>query len=808
MKTIVLSLVLSFGITAQGVMAQVIPDNTVGTTVSGSNLIEGGTRVGNNLFHSFSQFSIPTGGSAIFNNLVDIQNIFSRVTGTTQSSIDGLIKAQGNANLFLMNPNGILFGPNAKLDIGGSFVGTTATSIKFADGVQFSSSDLSSNPLLTVNLPIGLQFGQNLGIIELQSTTLETQPNQAIALIGGEIQTVASTLLSRGGPISLGSVQQPGTVSFNSDYQFDYQAIQKFGNINITNQSRILSGGQGAGSIQIQGGQVALTGLSYIWAVTEGDRDGKPMTINASEQLKVLDVTSDGSDFSWIMTSVAPNAIGQGSSLTLNSPRIIADGSYIASLTYGASQAGDLSIKTQVLQVSNSAQIATSTFSSGNAGNLLIQSSDSIEVTGFKPSLFQGSFYIFSSALFADADLGSTGNGGNVKIETNHLKVTDGGRIAASVQSTSSGNAGNLTIQAKDITVDGVIVNQVGSLSGILVDVQPGAQGMGGVLKLEADRLKLLNGGQVSASNFGTGEAGNIFINARSIDIMGSSSDGQIPSRISATSQTNFSAGAIMINAQDITLRDRGIISVSSLGSGNAGNLNIQANRLNLYNGSQLKSESQGGTEGNINLDITNSIVLRGGSSITTEASKLAAGGNIIIKTSTLVGLENSDIIANAIAGRGGNIAITTQGIIGLKYRDRLTLENDITASSEFGVNGTVQVNSLGLDPSSGLVKLDGDVIDSSRSISKGCAGTQGNSFISTGRGGIPQDPAKKRRIDRTWNDLRVMTNSTTVSPIAITIQPIVEASNIKVNSDGSIALINESPISVNSGETCAIGES
>ena len=137
-----------------------LPDGTWQTTVTEAMTrqfsIHGGVRSGNNLFHSFSQFSISTGGSAVFNNPLDIQTIFSRVTGTTQSSIDGLIKANGTASLFLMNPNGILFGPNAKLDIGGSFIGTTATRIKFADGVSFSANETTPNPLLTVSVAIGL----------------------------------------------------------------------------------------------------------------------------------------------------------------------------------------------------------------------------------------------------------------------------------------------------------------------------------------------------------------------------------------------------------------------------------------------------------------------------------------------------------------------------------------------------------------------------------------------------------------------------------------------------------------------------
>lgn len=150
-------------------LAQVTPDGTLGaessvvtpTNVNGlpSNQIDGGAARGANLFHSFEQFSIPTGGEAFFNNAADIQNILSRVTGGSVSNIDGLLRANGTANLFLLNPNGIIFGPNASLNIGGSFVGTTANAIGF--GVQgfFSASAPDAPPLLTVN-PDAFFFNQ------------------------------------------------------------------------------------------------------------------------------------------------------------------------------------------------------------------------------------------------------------------------------------------------------------------------------------------------------------------------------------------------------------------------------------------------------------------------------------------------------------------------------------------------------------------------------------------------------------------------------------------------------------------------
>jgi filamentous hemagglutinin family protein len=151
------------GFIVTSAQAQVIPDNSLGTTVTGNPnfIINGGPRPSNgpNLFHSFSQFSVPTGGSASFNNAPDVVNIFSRITGGRASNIDGILRANGSANVFLLNPAGIIFGPNAQLNIGGSLIGTTASSIKFADGSEFSATPAAAPPLLTISVPLGLQMG-------------------------------------------------------------------------------------------------------------------------------------------------------------------------------------------------------------------------------------------------------------------------------------------------------------------------------------------------------------------------------------------------------------------------------------------------------------------------------------------------------------------------------------------------------------------------------------------------------------------------------------------------------------------------
>ena len=142
--------------------AQIVPDDTLpvnsqvelGCT---DCTIEGGTVRGSNLFHSFQEFSVVTGGEAYFNNALDVGNIFGRVTGDSISDIDGLIRANGAASLYLINPNGIVFGPNSRLDIGGSFTASTAKSLLFSNGWEFSAVP-QGDELLSIEVPLGVQF--------------------------------------------------------------------------------------------------------------------------------------------------------------------------------------------------------------------------------------------------------------------------------------------------------------------------------------------------------------------------------------------------------------------------------------------------------------------------------------------------------------------------------------------------------------------------------------------------------------------------------------------------------------------------
>ena len=123
--------------------------------------ITGGTQVGTNQFHSFQGFSVPTGNTAHFDNALTTTNVIGRVTGANISNIDGTLRTNGTANLYLINPNGIIFGNKAQLDVAGSFSASTANTVKFSDGSEFSATNPQAPPLLQINVPLGLQYGKS-----------------------------------------------------------------------------------------------------------------------------------------------------------------------------------------------------------------------------------------------------------------------------------------------------------------------------------------------------------------------------------------------------------------------------------------------------------------------------------------------------------------------------------------------------------------------------------------------------------------------------------------------------------------------
>ena len=887
--------------------SQVTSDGSTNTSVNtnGNNFnILNGIQKGNNLFHSFKEFSIPKGGAAIFNNSSDVVNIINRVTGGNVSSIDGLIKTQGNANLFLINPGGIIFGENAALNIGGSFFATTAESILFENGIEFSANSAEEPPLLSINVPLGIQFGNNPGKIEVKGSGhqliidysksslirdarpvgLQVPDGQTLALIGGDISLQGGNLTARGGRIELGSVANSARVELiptSDGFTNEYKDILDFGNISLEKAASVEVSGEGGGNIQIQGQNISIVEDSVVLGNTLGTENGGLFSIRGSESLTVignenipfltgihslveLGGTGNGGDIaietpqltivnsSIIQTSTfgegnggnttinaknlfisdsgnissdsfdsgnAGNVVvtakelfvnndayissdtfdsGNGGNVVITANKLfVNNGGFISSDTYGSGDAGDTNIEVNSLELTNGGQISSGTFDSGNSGSLKINASESISISGnkiFSNSELEDEVDVLYSGLLVSSEFESSGNGGSLIVETANLQINDGGSITSGTL--GSGNAGNITIIANNIEVSNSITDESSIRTGIDSTVELFASGNGGNIDIVAKNLRVFDGGSIAANTFGEGNAGDISINARSVDVNGVSSQQQLLSQISALSQNDFAAGSVNITTERIRIHNGAEINVSNQGLGEAGNLNLTANNLLLDNAGRIKAEVNGGQQGNINLDISQLMLLQGGSSITTNATDASKGGNIIIDSAVIAGFENSDIIANAVDGDGGNIDITTQGIFGSIFRQKLTDESDITASSKFGINGTVEINNFGIDPASGLFELPVDLINPSQKIARGCSNQGKNKFVVTGRGGIPHNPTQWLNSISTWSEpfnfIKHLHQSTNfVKTTQIFNQPhIIEATGFIRNQKGEIELV------------------
>ncbi|MBD2299994.1 S-layer family protein [Nostoc sp. FACHB-190] len=799
--------------------AQVIQDGTLNTDVSGMNnyTINGGRVIGNNLFHSFQQFSIPTGGSATFNTTSGIQNIFSRVTGGNISNIDGRINASGSANLFLLNPAGIIFGKNASLNIGGSFVGTTANSIKFVEGTEFSAVN-STTPLLTMSVPIGLQMGQNSGNIQLQGkghqltgglftpiirnnteSTLGVKPGNVIALIGQNINLSGGVLTAENGRIELGAVPA-GTVNINStssNLQLDYTSIESFGDIQFANRSLVDASGLTSLGIQLQGKNINLQDGSAVLIQTRGSQAPNSLRVRATG---VLELSGD--------VRTAPDL---GSVTGVISSRLMTE-----NLVQG--KGADIDVSAGDLRLNDGSLVVTRTYGLNSGGNINVNIVRDIQINRtalLNPGIASG---------IATTTFGSSPSG-NMNITASNIKITDGGLI--NTNNLAQGDSGNINLKVSGtIELKGV---ESRNLSSSNIGSTVFGRGNGGSLNINTSKLIVENGASVTTSTFNSGAGGKITINAsKSIEVRGSSPNGERPSNISASapiSPTAFrlalglpvlpsgNAGSLTINTPTLQINNGARVTVNNEGLGNGGILNINANSLRLNNRGQVIANTASGEGGNINLNLKSDLLLRNNSFISTEAKGKGNGGNLTINAPIILGLENSDIIANAVQGNGGNIDITTQGIIGLEFRDTLTprvdTTNDITASSQFNINGTVEINNIGVDPNSGLVELPTNLIDSSQQIASGCADTSGSSFVATGRGGVPQNPTEELRSDRTWSDVRDISAFNTKQRIQAQIpkspEILVQATSWRRNAQGKIELFAaKSPPHIPAALTCA----
>ena len=482
-----------------------------------------------------------------------------------------------------------------------------------------------------------------------------------------------------------------------------------------------------------------------------------------------------------------------------------------SSTQFGAEgNSGSLNISTDTLAISDAANVGTSSFGMGNAGQVSIDARTAVTVDG---AVFPG-FAIDNdsqpSGISSEVFAGAVGDGGEIIIDTPVLSVTNGGTITTTTN--GDGNAGDITITATEsVTFDGVVAfSDLGGqdrISSASVETQAQATGNGGTLTIKTPSLSLTNGARLEALTEGSGNAGNIELHVvQTLALEGRNSG------IFADTTTNSTGGggSIFINlghpfmdsALDVVVRDGAQVSVASAGTGEAGDVLMNGDTLLLDQGS-ISAETLSSSGGDINLNIDDVVALTDGSRISTTAGTALAGGdggNISLATTFLVASPNSgnsDITANAFSGAGGSVMINADGILGLTSLSRAELENllgtsdpilldpanlssnDITAISRENpsLQGQVTITTPDVDPSQSVVSLPANVIDASRLIAQGCASRGAiaqeiGSLVVTGRGGLPDSPIdnlSNRQLLLDWATVE-STESTSETPMAETV--------------------------------------
>jgi filamentous hemagglutinin family protein len=738
-----------------------VADTTLGTQVSSASnnfTITGGQQRGQNVFHSFQDFSVPTNGSVTFINPADNRAIITRVTGNLFSDIDGKIDTQG-ANLFLINPNGIVFGANTQLNVGQTFVGSTANGIDFvnADGQSYRfGTNGNDAPLLTINptallTPARLILGGGNGEIKNLGTLQTTNPNQYIGLIGGNVSMNGGQIIAPNGRVELGGLSAAGTVELggegnNFKAQFPTNVMKS--DVSVINQSKVNVSGAGGGDITINAGYLSLLGVELL-ASTSGKGDAGNIDINVAGAVDIAggnifsktELLGEGkggkigilsgslalTNGAKIETSTSNKGDAGIINVTAKDAISLSNSKIISSVNAGGNGKGgaiDIKSESGSLKLTNAAEIETSISGNGEAGKIIVTAKDAISLS--------------NSKIISSVNKGGNGKGGaiDIKSESGSLTLTNGAKIETSIS--NKGDAGNVIVKAKDVSLTG---------ASILSTVEAGGEGKSGNINITTESLSLLDSASVktiiSAKSEsdpqlkgGKGEAGDVIVTttndvslsgnskiSSSVDKKAEGKGGKINISVTSGSLLLTKGGQIETSisgkgvADDVTLTARDTISLSDSstisskvnaavgGEGRIGNINVTSGSLLLTNDAQIETSTAGnGDAGKINVTAKDTVSLVDKSKISSDvkAGAEGKGGDINIKvTSGSLLLTNDAQIETSTAGNGdaGKVNVTAKDTVSLTGKSKIN--SDVKAGAE-GNGGAIKIESGSLSLTNG----------------------------------------------------------------------------------------------------------
>jgi filamentous hemagglutinin family protein len=729
--------------------AEIISDGSLGShaNLPGPDyLIEAdlGRQLDGNLFHSFKDFNLNSHESATFSGPNSVSNVISRVTGGNPSNIDGLIRSTiPNADMYFLNPYGIMFGPNARLDVQGSFHASTADYLRLQNSGRFDARN-PSDSILTVAPVEAFGFLDNQiagisieGIGEMtkvdgegKMTGLVVPNRKTLSMIGGDIEITGSyyyndeyireyrgyirplgNLTAASGRINLASVASEGVV-IPTLSSLDISTFNKLGKITLSQKSLLEVSGPIAGSLFIRANQLVVSDASRIFSNILDYREGNALFSNENNHYANIDIklqTLSVTDQSWIAgySFIAGN-LGdisiQADDIFLN------NGSWINSQSYTSGDTGNISIKTHHISIEEGG-IAVIARNTGNAGHIHIQATDTISVIGADREAGWSSGIL---SIATPNDKGIIGGiGGDILLETGELILKNGAKISSSTiagEEKQSSRSGNITISATGmVQLSGVNPygeNENGLGSGIYVRSKGANAGDAGTISLTANALSITEGAEISGSTSGRGQGGHINLNINGpISISGDSAD--VILKEPKDSQLKFQ--------QDFPDYQKDRIAISGIygnsfsnanDAGESGTIKIKTtNNINLTEGALINTSTQQAGGGHITITTPNLLYLQEGGITTSVHAGKGSGGDISIENPTFVVLNQGKIKAQADEGHGGDIYIKSEQFIASN-------NSLISASSRLGLDGLVYIDSPDVNVAGFLVVLPGGFVE------------------------------------------------------------------------------------------------
>ena len=792
---------------SEGSVAQVVPDSSLAgessvvipsmlPTGSQNEVVVGGARRDTNLFHSFETFSILGDQVLHFLEPEGVARIFTRVTGlspsdiqgtlgvVSQSDIPGEVGTLGSADLFLINTNGVVFGPDSQLQLGGSFLASTASDIQFADGSKFTTSITASAPILTSDIPIGLGLRQaspitvenegravvnNIYLDELTSRMgLAVLPTQTIALVGGGIDLNGGIIRTPSGTVELASVED-GFVSMeflDSGFELNYESVQSFSNLDISRLSLIELNGIPAGAVNLVGRNISISDGSIIFARNIGSNVSGNISVLATESIQLGNTNLPDELLSGF---ISDNFGAGGADIFLQAPQIL---------------------------VQNGGQILTNNHA-GRGGSIFIDAADYVQVDGFNPTSEGLVSFITSNGI-------NQGNSGNLTLNAGEVRVLNGAQLGTIA---ADGIVGSVTINARDILVQGSLPT---ILKPSILGIATGGEGDSNRLVIDTNTLRVLDGGAVGTISIGAGDAGDTVIKASEfVEVAGSFPGAVNPSSIdSSVTAVNpitrvflliqpsvrlgGQAGSVSIDTPNLLVRDGGAVRVQNDGTGDAGNLVINSDKVQVLSEGSIFAVTSGGQGGNIEIDAS-TIFASDQATISASASGEGRGGNITIESDAITLANESAITANAIEGAGGQVMIQSNALF-------QSSNSAIAATSEAGpeLNGVVDIRGQEETlQTEGQLNLPLE----QPSIAITCTGASEEGLTSSGRGGLPVSPETiARQSWEGWNN----SSDITSPPETSQSNQIIEAQGWIPNGDGTVRFVDYLPNpSVASNPTC-----